>query len=286
MKIIVTTMVYNEGLRLKRWIDYYGRQLGLDSLLIIDHGSTDGSTEKMNVGRLLLPRSEFDDIQRAEFISDLSKSLLRYYDVMIYIDCDEIIVADPSRYESLRAYLELAQSKSIRPIGFDVFHVRHCEPALAVDRPIFQQRRHCWFRSTLCKPAIAFKPVRWVPGFHHCSEMSFIDTELYLFHLKQVDYEYALKRMELTRNLEWSERSISGGMGAHQRLSDQDMTRLQFETPESILNSQGVKSFSSEKFELEVAGLKEKLTLIHGIYRCTPYSGAVYEIPERMRGIL
>jgi hypothetical protein len=271
MNVIAATMVYNEGDRLKRWIEHYGRQLGRESLLIIDHGSDDGSTDNLGVGLIRLPRSEFDDVQRADYIGDICRAMLRSYDTMIFTDCDEIIVVDPDRAPNLRSYLESAGDVSIRPIGLEMFHMRDREPAIDFDRPILQQRHYCCFRSVLCKPAIAREPVRWAPGFHHCSRIPFIDPQLYLFHLKHVDYEFALRRQELTRTMPWSERSLAAGMA-----------RLQFDSPTYFLQNNGFKPFSIEAFEAETAELKANLTLVQGIYRCKPYAGAIYEIPERL----
>ena len=285
MKIVAATMVYNEGDRLTRWIDYYGRQLGCESLLVIDHGSNDGSANLPDIASIRLPRSEFDDIQRAEFVSDLCRALLLYYDAMIYTGCDEFLVADPAYHKDLRRYVETVDAISVRSIGFELIHRPTLEAPIDFSRPILQQRRYCWFRSVECKPAIAKEPVRWTPGFHHCSKIPTVDPHLYMFHLKHVDYEIALKRLELTRNLNWSERSINGRMGAHQRVSNEEATRTQFRYPEAFLQQNGAKQFSDAAFSDETLNLRENLKLLHGIYRCDAYAGSCYEIPERLRNV-
>ena len=66
---------------------------------------------------------------------------------MIYTDCDEIIIADPSKFSNLRIYIEQLDSETVRPIGLDLLHLRSREAPIDPKRPILDQRHYCQFRS-------------------------------------------------------------------------------------------------------------------------------------------
>ena len=82
---------------------------------MIDDRIDDGSTDDVGLaGRLTIPRMLFDDGQRAEFVSDLQRDLLRYFDVVIYTDCDELLVPDQA-FRSLREYTENVAVDCVHP---------------------------------------------------------------------------------------------------------------------------------------------------------------------------
>lgn len=43
-RVVVITMVRDEAAMLSRWVDYYGREVGLGNLVVLDDNSVDGST--------------------------------------------------------------------------------------------------------------------------------------------------------------------------------------------------------------------------------------------------
>ncbi len=282
MNVIVMTMVYNEGRQLKRWADYYAGQLGPSSLFVIDHGSDDGSLDALEgVNRLAVPRSEFDDFKRTEFVNDLQRTLLRFFDVVIYTDCDEMIVADPAKFDNLRAFVETMPSEHARPIGLDIAHITDMEPELDPLRPILSQRRFCRFRSAWCKPLITKSPLRWNIGFHACDKPVPANSDLYLFHTKYADREAALRRLAVTRSLEWPEVAIQHSWGAHQRVSDERMLEAGFKYPADLLRYQGEgREF---KFDDEALRFNQQLSDRGSAWTCPDFDGPIFEIPERLR---
>src|SRR5438132_5203078 len=96
MKIAIVTMVYNERVNLPIWIRPYSAHCPGAALFVIDHGSDDGSTQGLpGINLIPLPRTPFDDQTRTEFVTDFQHALLRFYDIVIYTDCDDMLVADP-----------------------------------------------------------------------------------------------------------------------------------------------------------------------------------------------
>jgi hypothetical protein len=93
-KVAAVTMVYNEDVYLPIWMKHYSRQVGVENCYVVDHGSTDGSTE--NLGRcnvLRIPRSPYDPFKQSAFNSEFCSSLLHWYDWVVYSDVDELVMA-------------------------------------------------------------------------------------------------------------------------------------------------------------------------------------------------
>lgn len=214
-------------------------------------------------------------------MSDLQKDLFRYFNAVIYTDCDELIVPDPRRFTGLRDYIETMQADCARPVGLDIFQARTCEAPLNEDRVLSEQRSYCWFKSTLCKPLVTRAPVQWLPGFHACDKRTPIDPSLFLFHTKNADFAGALRRLEVTRNLEWSEQSLKGTWGLHQRRPDEQWIKEAFDAPEAILRRGAQTEFH---FDELIADFFEKMEFVNKIWHCPHFNGPVFRIPEWLRG--
>lgn len=214
-------MVYNEAEKLPFWLRHYGHQVGLRHCYIVDHGSEDGSTARMGgASRIGLPRSPQDNDQRREFVADLARGLLRYYQRVAYVDADELLVADPARYRNLADYAERMTEDAVTSIGLEIVHGKG-EPPLDSERDIGDQRASAIFSSSMCKTNLIGKPVNWAPGWHaHDGRPRFDD--LYLFHLRHADLDQALRRLAITRAMPWASETA----GRHQRNDDDWMRNV------------------------------------------------------------
>lgn len=217
-RIAAVTMAYNEPDFAGLWAAHYGAEVGARNCFIIDHGSDDGSLEGLGgVNVVAIPRSPQDDTRRARFVSTFCASLLVWYDVVVHVDIDEILVADPARYPSLAHYAAADPRPVISAIGLDLVHVPAIERPLSRALPVSRQRRWLRFSSAMCKPAMIRQPVDWAPGFHSVDAAPEFG-ELYLFHLRYADLGRGLVRLAKTRAQPWQEAAA----GAHQRMTDAD----------------------------------------------------------------
>jgi len=217
MRLAAVTMVYNEPDYMALWARHYSAQVGPENCYVIDHGSDDGTTdnlEPMNVIRL--QRSPQDDAWRAGMISRLCAELLKSYDALVYVDVDELLVADPRYHRNLVDCARAMTGPVMTAIGLEVWHLAEIQPAIDITRPISLQRDRVWFSSGVCKASMIREPVTWSPGFHSTASAVAFD-HLYLFHLRYFDMERGLRRLARTRAMAWA---FDYG-GPHQRVKDE-----------------------------------------------------------------
>ncbi len=207
-------MVYNEPVWARVWARHYSRQVGAENCLVLDHGSTDGSTEGLGVRVERMSRSALDEEARAGIVSACVAALLRGYDAVVHSDADELVVADPARFPDLRAYAESAPEVATA-VGLDLQHVPDEEGALEAGAAIGGQRRWVRFSGAMCKPAMVRRAVQWRAGFHSCEAAPVFDG-LFLVHLRYADLEAGLRRLARTREQAFA----TAETNPHQRVSD------------------------------------------------------------------
>jgi hypothetical protein len=192
----IFTMVYNEKLLLPFWRRHYGRQVGYENLFVIDQGSTDGGVDSNLCNHVRMPRDSHSEGPRAELVSLFQAALLTTYDVVIYTDCDEFLVARPSKFLSLLSYLENRREKVTRCVGMNLVPDEPGFLPLDLDKPIVQQRPFGFVTHWQYKPLVTSIPLNWSYGFHNCDRPDHLDTDLWLFHLKLADVMYNENRRE------------------------------------------------------------------------------------------
>lgn len=284
MHVAIVTMVYNERVNLPLWVRHYTRHCPGAALFVMDHGSDDGSTNCVHgVSIVAFPRSPFDDQTRMELVADFQRALLRRYDIVIYTDCDEMLVADPQIHSSLAGFLGTVKSDVIAPVGVNLHHLLGTEPAIDLALPILGQRQYGRFASSMCKPSIARVPLHWVPGFHWCDQMADYRSDLYQFHLKWMDLEASLGRLRLTRSMAWSARALHHNWAPRQRQSDQERIREEFEAPAQSVTAHGAMPF---EFADEMKRLAASVHLRDGHYQGDAFRGPVVRVPEVFFGLI
>lgn len=204
MRVCALTNVFNERANLPVWLRHYGRELGPENLVVLDHGSTDGSTNAIGpAGVVRLPRTAFDDGDRAHLVSSFAVGLLRFFDAVIYTDCDEILVADPDEYAGLADFAARMPGPAATAIGLNVKQDLQTEDALDPARPVLAQRSLVQFVSPMCKTLLVKDTPSWGGGFHS-SNFKPAFGGLYLFHLRDVDLAQSLQRLAITRQVEFA----------------------------------------------------------------------------------
>jgi len=202
-KVAVITMARNDDFFLSRWIDYYGKELGEENCYIYLDGEDQPVPKNAGKVNIFHEKRVVEHVVSAEkrrlnFLSEVAKSLLARYDIIIGVDADEFLVVDPKCGKSLSAYLsEIDINPSVSGLGIDVGQVLGEEAELDKTLPFLDQRAYALISSRYTKPSVISKPVNWGSGFHRIKGHNFIiDPNLYLFHFGSVDYKMIQDRFQ------------------------------------------------------------------------------------------
>lgn len=188
--VLVMTMARDEADMLPRWVEHYGRQVGVDHLLVLDDNSSDGSTDDLpcSVHRLPPLVGRHFERTRMRLLSGLAAGYLEVYDVVAFVDVDEFLVADPAHHTDLRSYLATRRDRDvIAPVGLNVVHLPDVEGPLRPGEPVLEQRRHAQFAPLMCKPSLKQVPAAWRWASHGIEAPFEVDPELFMLHLKFAD---------------------------------------------------------------------------------------------------
>ena len=194
-RIAALTMARNDDFYLRKWVEYYGTQLGRENLYIFLDGLDQvvgdfcAGTHAQAVEKIGSQVIEAEK-GRLRFLSGKAAELLSGgYDLVIGVDADEFIVVDPKLGLSLPAYLSTLRIKdSVSALGLDFGQKLGEEEEIREDEPFLHQRHYAQLGTRYTKPSIIAKPLVWGSGFHRIKGHNFhIAKDLYLFHFGYFD---------------------------------------------------------------------------------------------------
>ena len=200
-KIAAITMARNDSFFLKKWISYYGRELGRENLYVfldgLDQEAPEGS-EGVSITKVEKIKGKVVALDRArlKFLSDRAAELLTDYDLIIGCDADEFLVVDPKLEISLRAYLStLNIQSSASGLGLDIGQNLNEEKPIIENENFLSQRSYAFISTRYTKPVVIAQPLTWGSGFHRIKGENFhIAEHLYLIHLGGFDDNMLMAR--------------------------------------------------------------------------------------------
>ena len=200
-KIAALTMVRNDDFYLRKWVEYYSRELGGKENLYIYFDGTDQeiapfcegthATKVPKIGTHVVSAEK----GRLSYLSARAHELMASgYDLVIGVDADEILVVDPALGMSLAEYLSSLKIKgSVSGLGLDFGQKLGEEPDITDDKPFLAQRHYAQIVTRYTKPSVLAEPLRWGSGFHRIKGHNFhIQKDLYLLHFGYFD----MKRLQ------------------------------------------------------------------------------------------
>ena len=203
-RIAALTMVRNDEFYLRKWVEYYGRELGRENLYIFFDGIDQRVPDFCEGCYTHLRERNPQHVVKAEkdrlgYLSERAAVLMNEegYDLVIGTDADEFLVVDPALGVSLADYLGgLKICTSVSALGIDVGQHLDCEGVIDGSRPFLEQRHYAYICSRYTKPSVIARPVRWGSGFHRVKRHDFrIDKNLFLFHFGSIDLKMIEDRM-------------------------------------------------------------------------------------------
>ena len=194
-------MVRNDDFYLRKWVEYYSRELGGKENLYIYFDGTDQeiapfcegthATKVPKIGTHVVSAEK----GRLSYLSARAHELMASgYDLVIGVDADEILVVDPALGMSLAEYLSSLKIKgSVSGLGLDFGQKLGEEPDITDDKPFLAQRHYAQIVTRYTKPSVLAAPLRWGSGFHRIKGHNFhIQKDLYLLHFGYFD----MKRLQ------------------------------------------------------------------------------------------
>lgn len=218
----IITIVRDEGVFLPVWLGYYSRFFAPADIYVLDHQTTDGSTDRDGFVRIPVSHESVDHTWMVRTIESLQHELLDGdYDTVLVTDVDELVAPDP-RQGTLGDYLDRFDEDFVNCLGYEVLQLPD-EPPLDTNRPVLEQRRWWFANDGYDKPALATVPMTWEPGFHSRAdgEMN-LDPDLRLIHLHRMDYRLCRDRHRRRLELAWDERDVDAGWASHNRIADDE----------------------------------------------------------------
>jgi Glycosyl transferase family 2 len=286
-RVAALTMSRDEGAMLRRWVAYYGGQLGVGNLLVVDDNSVDGSTDGLPCDVFRMPSPPWKQpwiSTRRRLVNDLSKALLVCYDVVIVTDVDEFLVADPALHAGLVDYVRKSGRDVVAPLAVNVLHNQSIEPALDPSRAVLEQRQFVKFAPGLCKPLIKRIPAEWMAGFHGIKAPFVVDRELLLLHLKYYDVESMREVWDQRHRVHSEEKR--GGARSEWPIGGEELTSLLSRWVETSAPG-SVPEF--DPHEVDLTGLvrrKPNGFRVHGTSLKAMESYPLRRLPDRFRGTL
>jgi hypothetical protein len=218
----VLTIVHNEAAMFPIWLRYYSRFFAPEDIYVIDHDTTDGSTSGDGFVRIPVSHGTVDMSWIVSTVERHQHELLERYDVVLFVDVDEIVTPTPE-WGTLDAYIDEFAEEYVNCVGYEIVQFTDREGPLDPARPILDQRGYWYAHDAYDKPALATVPMAWKPGFHKRQDDGFNwDPDLRLIHLHRVDYALCLARHEQWRQRPWERRDLSEGWTIHNRVTDED----------------------------------------------------------------
>ena len=199
-KIAALTMVRNDDFYLRKWVEYYGAQLGRENLYIFfdgldqEIGDFCAGTHSVKLEKIGTNVVSNDKGRVAVMSAKAAELFAAGYELVIGTDADEFIVVDPKLGRSLREYLsEQPIGVSLSPLGLDFGQKLGEEPDITEGRPFLQQRHYAQIGTRYTKASVLARPCAWGSGFHRVRGHNFrIGKDLFLLHFGYFD----MKRLQ------------------------------------------------------------------------------------------
>lgn len=194
-KIAAITMVRNDDFFLRKWVEYYGAQLGREHLYIYFDGLDQEipafceGTRSERIAKLGTDVVSNDKARVAVMSGKAAQLLAEGYDLVIGTDADEFLLPDPALGLSLPAFLSRLDIRgSVSALGLDMGQKLGEEGDLTADIPFLRQRHYAQLGTRYTKASVLAAPLHWGSGFHRVKGHNFhIARDLYLFHFGYCD---------------------------------------------------------------------------------------------------
>lgn len=222
-KCAIFTIVKDEKFFLPIWLRYYKQYFDNTDIYILDHQSTDGSTNNLDVNVVKIYNDiQFDHLWLVITVQNFQQELLTKYKAVIFTEVDEILYSLGENFDDLINRFIESNDEFMTCYGYEIMQNLDSEPNLSDEKNIMSQRKF-WFRYDIYDKTLLSKiPIGWNVGFHYCNYPKKYDN-LYMIHLHRMDFNLMFERHNL-RTTTWnlSKKDLKKGWGRHNFIGDKD----------------------------------------------------------------
>ena len=167
----------------------------MKDIYVIDHQTTDGSTDNLNVNVIPVKHDiVFDHGWLLDTVHLKQVQLLEEYQCVLFAEVDELIYSTEKPLNLVIDDFLASNAPSIRCVAYELVQDYDHEKALTEDDDMFEYRNQ-WFRHELYDKSLITKvPLQYCLGFHTVKEHSDYGFNVFLIHLHRLDFEMMLKR--------------------------------------------------------------------------------------------
>lgn len=212
LPIAFVTMARDEEIYLHAWIQQGIRISRQAVFYIYDHASNPAlsisvgshyAESGIDLNFIALPAMPFDDDFKAMALSNLAKTLLSAYQVVVVSDADELIIGYNIANDEILPIL-LSAEPFVAPIGFEFVQHKTKERPFDPFQPIGGQRRYGFFSAAYSKPIIWRACSEFGAGLHRLHHDFSYCPSLLLAHLRSIDITTNIQRAEQRKRIHFS----------------------------------------------------------------------------------
>jgi hypothetical protein len=224
----VFTLVRDERIFLPIWLRYYRQFFAPQDIYVLDHGGAEELADQFEFTRIPVHQPVYGAEWQRETIQRQQHDLIDRYDVVLFVDADEIVAPDP-RAGDLGDYLADFDQDYVTCQGYEVLHDVDNEPSFDLSGPVLKQRSSWYHNSIYSKSLVARVPMLWNLGFHHRLDAAKnVDPTLYLIHLHRMDYEICQARHRDRAAFPRADKDLANDWGYQNRITDPTAFRQWF----------------------------------------------------------
>lgn len=210
-KRAVFTLVRNERYFLPIWLNYYKKFFSTEDIYVLDHDTTDGSTEELDCNVRRLSHETVSHGWMRQVVRAFQRELLLEYQYVLFAECDEIVISR----KGLDCFIDECRVDAVRCTGYNLAQQQE-EAQYHPSKTVLSQRGFWFHCKPCCKTLLAKVPLNWRMGFHHAAGIRLhCHDDLILLHLKRLDHTIALERFAERKAMLWDAADVARGLGSH-----------------------------------------------------------------------
>jgi len=201
-KSAVFTIVKNEWYFLQKWVEHYKKYFPDEDIYILDHQTTDGSTDNLDVNVIkVINDATFDANWLRDTVQNFQTKLLEDYECVLFAEVDEIVYSIERPLNEFIDEFIKSNDSYVTCFSHEIMEnfAENEEPVNLKNEKIID-KRNWWckqviYKNLYDKTLLSKIPLIYDIGFHDVfnGERNYVD-DFFMVHLHRFDVNYMLKR--------------------------------------------------------------------------------------------